>query len=288
MCVTKSNVVAPKISSGLARRKIPIVAGAIFLTTVYLLIRCLFPNASDTTFPSAQQQYCASDDEPCIRSDLLGIFAAMLVMQCYMASIGFLAWYYTGRAHTALPDTPEGRLFGYLEEADQLNAGIFLFQWCDFVVCVLVPELYSPIMVTHHVLAGLCAWFSLEYQIVHHYAIFFGGCSEISSVFLVICDVNEYFPVGNSVDSPLLSSFIFFCQVSFALTFFYWRVISWWIVSYRLWIDVLYVRKNNLVEQYRPGKGWFLYFFLLMDTLLGGLQLYWFVFEIVPKIMETL
>ena len=70
--------------------------------------------------------------------------------------------------------------------------------------------------------------------------------------------------------------------------FLWFRVINWWIVSYRLWADVLYVRRNKLAEQYRPGKAWFIYVFLVADVVLGLLQLYWFFFGIVPKILEVL
>jgi hypothetical protein len=206
-------------------------------------------------------------------------------MQIFMGVTGFLAWHWTKRAHIAIPNTPEGRLFGYLDEADRLNAGIFVFQVWDFFFSMMIPEHATFIFLSHHVLSALTAWFSLEYQLVHHYAIFFGGCSEISSIFLVACDYDVYFPASRGSG---WGAFIFFCQASFTLSFFYYRVIGWWMVSARLWTDVMYMRKNNLAEQYRPGKAWFLYVFLAMDIVLGLLQVYWFGFAILPKILEIL
>jgi len=59
-------------------------------------------------------------------------------------------------------------------------------------------------------------------------------------------------------------------------------------VSFNLWSDVFNVAKKGVIEDYRPGKAWFLYGFLVMDFLLGSLQVYWFFFGIVPKILEAL
>jgi hypothetical protein len=206
-------------------------------------------------------------------------------MQVFMGTTGALAWHWTGRAHTVIPATPEGRLFGYLPEADRLNAGIFVFQFWDFFFSMMIPEHRTLVFLTHHSLSALTSLFSLEYQLVHYYAIFFGGCSEISSIFLVVCDFDVYFPASRG---SVWGGFIFFCQATFAVSFLYYRVIGWWAVSYRLWGDVLYVRKHNLAEQYRPGKAWFLYVFLGMDLALGLLQVYWFAYRIAPKILEIL
>lgn len=46
--------------------------------------------------------------------------------------------------------------------------------------------------------------------------------------------------------------------------------------------------KKKAIDSYRPGKAWFLFGFLVLDFLLGLLQVYWFGFGIVPKILEIL
>jgi hypothetical protein len=277
----KATVVPPEIPSGFARRKNAIFGGFTLLTVVYLLIFFLFKESS--TFRAAET-FC-QDEEACTRSDLFGFQVSSGIMQLFMGTTGFLAWHWTKRAHSAIPPTPEGRLFGYLEEADRLNAGILVFQTWDFFFSLLIPEHRTMVFLTHHFLAGLTAWFSLEYQFFNHYAIFFGGCSEISTIFLVFCDFDVFFPAGRG---SVWGTFILFCQASFTVAFFYYRIVGWCIVSYRMWSDVLYARKNNLAEQYRPGKAWFLYVFLFMDVVLGGLQAYWFGFGILPKILEIL
>ena len=83
---------------------------------------------------------------------------------------------------------------GYLPEADWPNAGIFVYQTFDFFASLIVPEHCTAVFLTHHVLAAFTAWMSLEFQMVHYYAVFFGGCSEISTIFLVLCDFDVYFP----------------------------------------------------------------------------------------------
>lgn len=277
--MSKTNVVPPEIPSGFARRKNAILQGLSLLTVVYVLIFFLF---QESNLFQAAEAFCP-DEEPCTRSDLFGFQFSSGIMQVFMGSTGFLAWHWTKQAHKAIPQTPEGRLFGYSEEADRLNAGIFVFQTWDFFFSLLIPEHRTAVFLTHHVLTGLTAWFSLEHQLVHYYAIFFGGCSEISTIFLVFCDFDVYFPASRG---STWGAWIFFCQACFTLTFFYYRIVGWSIVSVRLWSDVLHARKNNLAEQYRPGKAWFLYMFLFMDVVLGGLQIYWFGFGILPKILE--
>ena len=114
---------------------------------------------------------------------------------------------------------------------------------------------------------------------------FFLSSQEISTVFLVLIDFDVYFPAERGSTWGMI---IAVCQVAFTFTFFYYRVLAWLQVSFRLWSDILHVSKKGAVDDYRPGKGWFLYSFLVVDVLLSSLQLYWFFFEIVPKIIEAL
>jgi len=109
---------------------------------------------------------------------------------------------------------------------------------------------------------------------------------EISTIFLVLCDFDVYFPAADR--GSLWGIIITVCQVSFTFSFLYYRVIGWWQVSFQLWSDVFYVAKKGRIEEYRPRKGWFLYGFLAMDFLLGSFQVYWFAFGIVPKILQIL
>lgn len=160
------------------------------------------------------------------------------------------------------------------------------FQAWDFVFSWKIPEHATVVFLAHHLLSGLTAYCSLRFDMAHHYAVFFGGCSEISSIFLVVCDFDVYFPSSNM--PAIWSAVVFFNQVAFTVLFVVYRIVGWWNVSWQLWKDVVSVLCNGTAHKLRPGKGWFLYWFLAMDLMLGGLQLYWFIFGMIPKILEIL
>lgn len=281
-----STVIPPIVPSGFERRKFPIVATMSGLLIFYNLTKWLFRDSRTWLRPADEFCTDAVEIDRCSRSDLFSKQSASAFMQIYLGGMGLFAWHITKRVSKGIPQTPEGRLFGYLEEADRLNTAIFVYQMFDFFASMTVPEHNQTIFLGHHLLAAITALMSLEYQMVHYYAIFFGGCSEISTIFLVLCDFDVYFPAEDR--GSTWGMIITFCQVAFTFTFLYYRVIAWWQVSYQLWSDVFYIVKKGVVEDYRPGKVWFLYSFLVADVLLGSLQVYWFFFGIVPKILEAL
>jgi hypothetical protein len=262
--------------SGFARWRGQVFAALIFLSLVYCVL--YFVGTKLDLHPA--EQYCDGQDAAtCSRPDLFAFQFTAEIMQVFMGVTGFLSWHNKSRK---LIKTPEARLFGFIPAADRLNAGILVFQVWDFIFSLMIPEHATPVFLTHHVLAALTAYFSLELGLVHYYALFFGGCSEISSIFLVFCDYDVYFPAENHGETWKL--FILFNQAMFTLLFVGYRVIGWWVVSYSLWKDAFAVNKELLPL----GKARFLNIFLGMDLALGLLQLYWFVFGMIPKIIELL
>jgi hypothetical protein len=113
--------------------------------------------------------------------------------------------------------------------------------------------------------------------------VFFLGCSEVSSIFLVIMNFGQFFPItpGSAYDTVRN-----ICGPLFAITFGYYRVYAWWKMSYILWSDCLYALKSDVAQNYRPNKAYVVYIFLTIDILLGTLQLYWFTI-ILQKIREA-
>eukprot|EP00535_Pseudo-nitzschia_heimii_P005951 CAMPEP_0197178138 /NCGR_PEP_ID=MMETSP1423-20130617/3513_1 /TAXON_ID=476441 /ORGANISM="Pseudo-nitzschia heimii, Strain UNC1101" /LENGTH=303 /DNA_ID=CAMNT_0042627815 /DNA_START=152 /DNA_END=1063 /DNA_ORIENTATION=- len=287
MMRASSTNVPPVVPSGFARRRIPIAAALSGLAIFYNLTVWLFRDSGEWLRPA--DEFCADavvvePDRSCSRSDLFAKQSASAIAQVYLGGMGLLAWHVTRRAVTGIPQTPEGRLFGYLEEADKVNVAIVVYQTFDFFASLTVPEHNQTVFLAHHMLTAITGLMSLEYQMVHYYAIFFGGCSEISTIFLVLIDFDNYFPVEDREST--WGMIITLCQAAFTLTFVYYRVIAWWMVSFRMWSDVIHVAKKGVIDDYRPGKAWFLYTFLVMDVLLGSLQLFWFFFGILPKILE--
>jgi hypothetical protein len=182
--ITKKNgerIVSPHVPSGFARRKVAIGASMLGLTLFYNAMAWSFKDSTLWLRPAdefcQQRNSAISDDGRCNRSDLFAFQTSSAIMQLYMGGMGIFAWHVTKRVVTRIPQTPEGRLFGYLEEADQLNVGIFVYQTFDLFASMVVPEHNTTIFLAHHMLASITAWMSLEYQMVHYYAVFFGGCS---------------------------------------------------------------------------------------------------------------
>ncbi len=114
---------------------------------------------------------------------------------------------------------------------------------------------------------------------------FFLGLSEVSSIFLVFVDLAQYFP---PVPGTLFDSWVgIVCGPMFALTFFIYRIVLWWKVSYQLWSDAIYVIQSGIAEKLRPGKSFVLYIFLGLNFILTFLQIYWFtlILEEVKKVL---
>ena len=122
---------------------------------------------------------------------------------------------------------------------------------------------------------------TLVTQFTYSGAVYFGGVSEFSSIFLCISQLFQYYPPSSLASDPstslstILHSLESFSQAMFVLTFFIFRIIGWAYYSYMFISDGLYVLKHDLLKRFSPGSGWFLLYLLSMAVLLGGLQLYW-------------
>lgn len=248
-----------------------VVTGWIILTTVYVTLLAVLRKGGG---PHAADEYCTSTSStPCSRNDLLAfqVSSGMALTTCGI--LGFRCWHWTQRVFTILPATPEGRLFGYLPEAELLAAINFTFQFWDFWISLTIPEHATAIMLSHHLMAATVSWCSIQYQYLHYYGIFFLGITEVSSIFLVFVDLSKYFP---PTPGTFYDQFIgLFCGPLFAVTFVYYRVWVWWPESHRLLHDVRAVTRSGRAHQLRPGATWVLYLFLALNVPLGLLQLYW-------------
>jgi len=204
------------------------------------------------------------------------------------------------RAYSALPQTPQGRYFGnilnkgrvVLPEADYINAGIVIFQGWDFIASIFVEEHCTLIMMMHHLLAFVCGLFCLVYEVNPYYAVYFGGMTEVSSMFLCISELFIYYPAASLVSSSsalssILPAIELFCQATFVITFFLYRIVGWAQKGYMLISDGSYIIKNGLLQRYRPGSGWVLWYLYSIVVGLGALQVFWF-WIIIGKILEML
>lgn len=77
---------------------------------------------------------------------------------------GFVAWH-VKRIHNRIPNTPEGRLFGYIEEGHVLTAVSTTFQLFDLGVSLLIPEQRQLLFLCHHIMAATVSWYGLNNQV---------------------------------------------------------------------------------------------------------------------------
>lgn len=106
-----------------------------------------------------------------------------------------------------------------------------------------------------------------------HYAVFFLGVTEFSSLFLVIVDMAKFFPPEAGT---IYETLVAVSGPLFAVSFTIYRVFLWWKVSFLLWQDCYHVVTTGISNKLRPGKNFVLYMFLVLNIPLGILQLYWF------------
>jgi len=194
MTLSKKNEVPPVIPSGFAKRRSDILFYIVGLTIVYAAIFFQFLTAESIPgFPKPAKEYCSEDDAtvgPCSRSDLFGFqISSGLAIWC-SGLLGFYVWHISKRVHTALPFTPEGRLYGYLPESETIAAVNFSFQCWDFFISLLIPEHRGPRMLVHHVSAAILCYLSLEYQV----------CNSCVIVHNLWCEWLVWF-VGHSMES---------------------------------------------------------------------------------------
>ena len=262
--------------NGVKRMRGSMACGFVLLTLVYFGVLHLLRDSSSYLPPG--DEYCreGSDTDPCSRPDLFAFQVSSGTAIFYVGWLGFHTWYISKRVHIALPNTPAGRLFGYLEESEKIAAANFSFQLWDFIISLFIPEHCTAVFLTHHVMAAIVSWFSLSSQMLHYYGIYFLGLTEVSSCFLVLIDLGRYFPPS---PGSAFGYLVAICQPAFLVTFGLYRIILWWKVSYLLWTDVLHVVTTGTADELRPGRAYLLKFiYLPFNVLLGFLQLHWFTF----------
>lgn len=96
----------------------------------------------DSSYLTPAEEHCFEYDDAlsCSRPDLFAFQIVPGLAMLWVAISGFLTWHVSQRVHSALPATPEGRLFGYLPESEQLAAASLAFQVWDFFISLSIEE----------------------------------------------------------------------------------------------------------------------------------------------------
>lgn len=161
----KSNrEIPPSVPSGFVKMKGNIVGGLVTLTAAYAAI---YFGLKDKEFLKPDAEFCqdAAPGTVCSRSDLLAFQVASGIAISFCGVVGFNAWHVSRTAYTGLPQTPQGRLYGYLPDSELLAAVNFTFQIWDFFISLLIPEHQGPLMLMHHIAASTVCFLSLHYQV---------------------------------------------------------------------------------------------------------------------------
>jgi len=173
-------------------------------------------------------------------------------------------------------------MFGFIEESEKISSANFTYQVWNFCICFIIPEFYQPDMLCHHMLSAFATWYSVHYNMLHYYGVFFSGMSEVSTIFLAIIDASQYFPPS---PGSFFSLLVTICQPLFVVTFVYYRVYLWWKMTYNFLNDLKYVISDGQVAKFGPGCTLGLYFEAVISLVLGFLQIYWLGI-ILQKVVE--
>jgi hypothetical protein len=198
-----------------------------------------------------------------------------------MGLMGTYHWHFSPQLKHLHRSSSRDRLLGYLAASDYQNVVIFCWQCWDLAMAIMIPENRDPLFLLHHVLAIITAYCSLEYQMMSYYSIFYGGCSELSSIFLIfVANDNLFVDVA---EGGWLETWLLICKAMFFATFTAYRIVGWIYYSFPLWKDCQQLTDSGMIEKHRPGKTFVVRFFQGLDVALGALQCYWY-----SQILQTL
>ena len=158
-----SKEIAPAIPSGFSQYKYAMLYAFIGFTILYFGVIEIFPQLNSIMgLPPSAAEFCP--DSECYRSDLFSFELVSGVALMWCGAMGFYAWHIQ-KCHLQIPNTPEGRLFGYLPSAHLLTAVGTTFQVFDLFVSLLIPEQRQFLFLAHHIMAATVSWYGLNNQV---------------------------------------------------------------------------------------------------------------------------
>jgi hypothetical protein len=139
-----SKDISPTITSGVPRMKGYMMVGVTTLTLGYVSLVYALQDSGSYLTPADVHCSEAAPSEICSRPDLFAFQIVPGLAMLLGAASAFWTWHISRRVHDALPATPEGRLFGYLPESEQLAAASLTFQVWDFFTSLSIAEHCTP------------------------------------------------------------------------------------------------------------------------------------------------
>lgn len=180
--------------------------------------------------------------------------------------LGFIALAYQGSDWFFMTDAVED-IRAYYAPGERIAATMIGFQVYELLACIPSPRLrMGGLMIMHHTIAGGLAYFAYFYQVYHHYAIFYMGTIELSSLPLAFVDLFKYYPKLRT-EWPAANEM---ARTLFAPCFLVLRTFMWPFVSFRFWQD-------SLAAQADPNCGVvnIIYLYQACNIPMTLLQWYW-------------
>lgn len=198
-----------------------------------------------------------------MEADVLSYDIICFAIISYLTGWGWAIWYgYGGEIHRLY----EGGTFAASSVVqDRLLTPMACFQLYNFVACVYIAEFRDYLVWAHHLITMTIACFSMS-PCWQYYAVFFFGCTETSTLPLIVVEVfklipryRDRFPATNAV-----------CRVAFAASFLVVRLV---------WLPMVCFQFFVACYSMLPSVSGLLYaafvFYLSVDVFMVGLQYYW-------------
>jgi hypothetical protein len=161
------------IPSGFPQYRTQMFWGFAIMIVLYCISIATFDSVRQILqLPPSAPEYCqphqeAGDDAlapPCWRADLFAFEVISGFALVWCGYKGFFAWHIK-RIHESIPNTPEGRLFEYVEVGHVLTAVSTTFQLFDLGVSLLIQEQRQFLFLCHHIMAATVSWYGLNNQV---------------------------------------------------------------------------------------------------------------------------
>ena len=161
------------VPSGFPQYRTRMFWGCAMMTVLYCISIATFDSIRQIIkLPPSAPEYCQprqkdgdeSSVSPCWRADLFAFEVVSGLALIWCGYKGFMAWH-VKRIHETISDTPEGRLFDYIEEGHVLTAVSTTFQLFDLGVSLLIPEQRQFLFLCHHIMAATVSWYGLNNQV---------------------------------------------------------------------------------------------------------------------------
>lgn len=216
-------------------------------------------------------------NEKCGRSDMFAFQSVAIVIFLVLGIWSVYEWHFVWdkdrSIHQSHPKTALGRFYGHHTPAQWMTYGNAAYQVWDFIISWTIPEYCTIIMMTHHVVAAMVGLAGIYNHMLGYYALFFMGLTEVSSIFLVLLDVDKYFALQNGSWLQLFHQHL--TGPLFVFTFILYRVILWWPCTFQMYRDAQEVISTGKSNEIRPGRDWIIYMWVILVFPMGLLQLYW-------------